>query len=82
MKQSNFLRIGWRDLLRSFLVAFLTFIAYYVQGLIPDLNLPEEVKAMISAGIGYLIKNFLTKPDDTQKEDAQSIIGGRPDVKP
>ena len=72
MEQSGFLKLGWRDILRSFLVAFLTFLAYYAQGLIPDLNLSEDVKAMVSAGIGYLIKNFLTKPD------AQKIIGGRP----
>lgn len=73
MNQSNFLSLNWRDALRSFIVAFLTFLAYYIQDtLIPELNYPDEVKAMISGAIGYLIKNLLTKPD------AQKIIGTRP----
>lgn len=74
MKQSNFLSLGLRDMLRSFLMAFLTFLAYWVQdSFLPNLGVPDEVKAMISAAIGYLVKNLLTKPD------AQKIIGGRPD---
>lgn len=74
MKQSNFLSINWRDTLRSFLVAFLTFLAYWVQdSLLPSLGIPEELKVMISGGIGYLVKNLFTPADKSNK-----IIGDRP----
>lgn len=75
MKQSNFLSLNFRDALRSFLVALFSFIAYYIQDTwLPGLDIPEEVKVMISAAIGYLTKNFVTKPDSESK----GIIGDRP----
>ncbi|WP_295677286.1 hypothetical protein [uncultured Empedobacter sp.] len=72
MNQSKLFSLNWRDTLRSFAVAFFTFLAYYIQdSVIPGLNYPEEVKAMISGAIGYLVKNFITSPDS-------KVIGTRP----
>lgn len=73
MKQSNFLSLGWRDAVRSLLVALATALTYWLQDtFIPSLSLPEEVKVSISAMVGYLVKNFLTKPDTSR------IVGDRP----
>ena len=61
MKQSKFLSINWNDIFKSFIVAFLTFLAYFVQDeLLPSLNISTELKVMFSTAIGYLVKNFLT----------------------
>lgn len=61
MKQSKFLSLNWNDIFKSFIVAFLTFLAYFLQDVIlPSLNIPTELKVMFSTAIGYLVKNFLT----------------------
>lgn len=69
MKQSNFLSLNWRDLLRAFVVALITFLLDFAENVfLPSLNIPLEVKALIA----YLLKNAFTKPD------AQKIVGDRP----
>lgn len=76
MKQSNFLSLGWRDLLRGFLLALIAFVLNWLQvTFIPALDVPAEVKTMILAGLAYLAKNLFTKPD--AKAD---IVGDRPET--
>ena len=73
MKQSEFLSLNWRDTLRSFAVAFLTFFYYWVQDtFLPGLDLDPQIKALISAGLAYLTKNIFTKPVKN------NIVGDRP----
>jgi len=64
MKQSNFLSIGKRDLLRSLLLSVIACILTFAQEtLLPSLDIPAEIKLMINYALAYLIKNFFTKPD-------------------
>ena len=63
MKNSNFLSLNWLDLGKGFLMAFIVFALNYLQEtFIPSLNLSPEVKLMLITAIGYLLKNFFTKP--------------------
>lgn len=76
MKQSNFLSLGWRDLLRGFLLALIAFVLNWLQiTFIPALDISPEVKTMILAGLAYLAKNLFTSPDKTR-----GIVGDRPPV--
>lgn len=73
MKQSKFLSLGWRDLLRGFLMGLIAFSITWIQeAFVPALNLPVEVKTMLIAFAAYLGKNLFTKPD------VQKIVGDRP----
>lgn len=64
MKQSNFLSLNWRDISRSLLVTILSALYYFaIEVFIPGLDISPETKAMISTVLGYLSKNFITKPD-------------------
>ena len=61
MKQSNFLSLNWRDVLRGFLLALIAFVLNWLQeSFIPALDVSPEVKTMILAGLAYLAKNFFT----------------------
>lgn len=74
MKQSNFLSLGWRDLLRGFLIGLIAFALTWLQeAFIPALNLPMEVKTMLIAFAAYLGKNLFTKPYAKSE-----IVGDRP----
>lgn len=52
------------DFWKSLIMAVGTPILYWLQTLIPGWNIPPELKAAISAGITYIVKNFLS--DDTK----------------
>ena len=66
MKDSNFLSLGVKDVLRGLLIAILTPILVLIQQSIEAGNLVFEWKSLLIAGVGgglaYLIKNFFTKP--------------------
>lgn len=66
MKDSNFLSLGVKDILRGLLIAVLTPILVLIQQSIEAGNLVFEWKSLLIAGVGgglaYLIKNFFTKP--------------------
>jgi len=66
MKDSNFLSLGAKDILRGLLIAVLTPILVLIQQSIEAGNLVFEWKSLLIAGVGgglaYLIKNFFTKP--------------------
>lgn len=77
MEQSNFLKLGWRDALRGFLVAFIAFSLNWLQiTFIPSLNISPEIKTFLLAGIAYLTKNYFTKPDSAK--EIQPLVGSRP----
>jgi len=66
MKDSNFLSLGVKDILRGLLIAILTPVLVLIQQSIEAGNLVFEWKSLLIAGVGgglaYLIKNFFTKP--------------------
>ena len=66
MKDSNFLSLGAKDILRGLLIAILTPILVLIQQSIEAGNLVFEWKSLLIEGVGgglaYLIKNFFTKP--------------------
>lgn len=66
MKDSNFLSLGAKDILRGLLIAILTPVLVLIQQSIEAGNLVFEWKSLLIAGVGgglaYLIKNFFTKP--------------------
>ena len=66
MKDSNFLSLGVKDILRGLLIAVLTPVLVLIQQSIEAGNLVFEWKSLLIAGVGgglaYLIKNFFTKP--------------------
>ena len=67
MKQSEFLSIGTRDLLRGFVMAVLTPIFVIVQqsleaGIL-TFNWRSITMAGIAGALAYITKNFFTKPD-------------------
>ena len=66
MKDSNFLSLGAKDILRGLLIAILTPILVLIQQSIEAGNLVFEWKSLLISGVGgglaYLIKNFFTKP--------------------
>lgn len=87
MAQSKFGKLNLRDALHGFVVAFLT---ASLTGLYQTLNighLPnwEAVKMHalmgLTAGIGYLIKQFLQNDEGKllKKSNDDSLVGGRPD---
>ena len=68
MKQSKFLSLGWRDILRGFLLALIAFVLNWLQvTFIPALDISAEVKTMILAGLAYLAKNLFTPEDKTNR---------------
>lgn len=65
MKQSKFLSLNWRDLVKGFLTAFIAFALNWVQvTFIPALEISPDIKVMLLAGLAYLSKNFFTKPEE------------------
>lgn len=79
MKQSGFLSLGWRDLLRGLALAIIAFILNWAQTtFVPSLNISAELKLMIITGIAYLAKNFFTPKDTGDKLYDEPIVGDRP----
>lgn len=70
MKNTSFFSIGFRDLVKGFLVAALTAFVAGLSVTIDDGSLPDlvELKQLglmgLAAGIAYLTKNFLTNSKD------------------
>ena len=67
MKQSEFLSIGTRDILRGFVMAVLTPIFVIVQqsleaGIL-TFNWRSIAMTGIAGALAYITKNFFTKPD-------------------
>ena len=77
MKQSNFLSLGAKDILKGLLMSVLTPVVVLVQQSIEAGNLVFDWKSLLIAGVGgglaYLIKNFFTKPN--LANEIQSIGG-------
>jgi cell shape-determining protein MreD len=65
--QSGLFKIGWADLGKGVLVAVLTAVVMYLQPLLGNtgftfaqLNWPVVLNVAITAGVGYILKQFLT----------------------
>lgn len=54
----QFRLIKW-DYVKGFIMAVLTPVLYFLQELIPGWNIDPILKIGASAGVAYLIKNFL-----------------------
>lgn len=68
MKSSNFLSLNWLDLGKGFLVALIVLVLNFAQEtFIPALNISPEIKVFLITAIGYLVKNFFTKPTNVVK---------------
>jgi hypothetical protein len=73
--KSDFLKLNWQDIVRGLLVAILTAAFIALQPIVERGTLPtlEELKAIgivgISAGLAYLMKNFLTNSKDKMFKD-------------
>jgi hypothetical protein len=66
MKDSNFLSLGWKDILKGLLIAILTPVFVVAQQSIENGLLTFDWKAISLAAVGgalaYITKNFFTKP--------------------
>lgn len=56
-----------RDVSRGFVIAVLTPMLYIIQEMIPGYELDPILQAGLSAGISYLIKNFLEPTKTIEK---------------
>lgn len=70
MKQSEFLSIGTRDLLRGFVIAVLTPVFVIIQqsldaGIL-TLNWTSIAMAAVAGALAYITKNVFTKPDENK----------------
>lgn len=85
MKQSDFLKLNWRDFLMGWIMAIGTPIIYVIQELIPSWDIDPIYKVAISASLTYLIKNFFTraeKPNIQKLLDEQNEDVGIPKPRP
>lgn len=68
MKQSSFLTIGLKDILKGFILAILTSVITIISTTIDagslTFNWPLIGKTAMVAGLGYLLKNVLTNNND------------------
>ncbi len=62
--KSTMFSLKKRDWLKSLVMAIGAPLVYWIQSIIPGLDLSPEVKVAISAFLTYIAKNFLT--DDTK----------------
>lgn len=67
---SNYLRLGLKDIGKGLVVSVLTAIVLYIQAQLADPNFTFETvnwsvfgQIALTAGIGYLIKNVFTDAD-------------------
>ena len=72
MEQSKFLSLGFRDLLRGFVMAVLTPIFVIVQqsldaGIL-TFNWRSIAMAGVAGALAYITKNVFTKPDEKKAE--------------
>ncbi len=70
MKNSNFLSLNWRDIAKGLLMAVLTPVVVVIQQSLESGIFVFDWKsiglASLSGRVAYLVKNFFTKPTDTQ----------------
>jgi len=66
MKESTFLSLGMKDILKGLLLAVLTPVIYTIQTSIEAGVLTFDWHAIglasLAGGLAYLVKNFFTKP--------------------
>ena len=72
MKQSEFLSIGTRDLLRGFVMSVLTPVFVIIQqsldaGIL-TFNWQSIAMAAVAGALAYITKNVFTKPDEKTAE--------------
>lgn len=66
MKKTSLFSINWKDLVKGFILAFLTALVTAIGQSITAQSLPTwaqilvDLKLALGAGVAYLIKNFLT----------------------
>ena len=56
-----------RDFIRGFIISVVTPMLYVIQEMIPGWDVDPIIKAGISAGISYLLKNFLEPSKTIEK---------------
>ena len=76
--QSSFLRLGWRDAVKGFVVAAITVVLGGLYTSVEAGSLPSAAQLQtlgLAAGIAYLLKNFLTNSEDKilTKEPEKSV---------
>jgi hypothetical protein len=68
MKNSNFLSVNSKDILKGLLMTIITPAIVLIENSVSEGNLQINthnlIVASIGGGLGYLIKNFFTKPND------------------
>ena len=72
MEQSKFLSLGFRDLLRGFVIAVLTPVFVIIQqsldaGIL-TFNWTSIAMAAVAGALAYITKNVFTKPDEKTAE--------------
>jgi hypothetical protein len=79
MKESGFLKLNLRDFIKGALMAILTPVLFAVQQSLDAgvLTLEWKKLGMIALGafVGYLIKNWLQKPEKKNEETSDSNSG-------
>ena len=70
MKNSDFLSLNWLDIAKGLLMAILTPVVVVIQQSLESGIFVFDWKsigiASLAGGVAYLVKNFFTKPIDTQ----------------
>lgn len=81
MKTAPFLSLNWKDVLRGFVVAFLTVVITGVSTSLNNQTLPNltDIEHLcllgLGAGFAYLIKNIFTNSDDQlMKKEPTDIV--------
>lgn len=76
--KSGFLKLTSADFWKGFIMAIGTPVFYMLQEMIPGWNVDPLIKAALSAGVTYLIKNFFTdnvkEAENTIKKAGGSVI--------
>lgn len=71
MKESKFLALNWRDIVKGLLMAILTPCVLIIQQSAESgtmtFNWHQITMAAIAGGIAYLVKNFFTVPKEEPK---------------
>ena len=64
--------LNWLDVGKGFLVGLISFVLdFLIEFLVPALNISPEIKVMVLAALGYIVKNFFTKSDEQKADEAK-----------
>lgn len=78
-------QLGWSDIKKSVIVAGATAGLFYVQSKIPGWHIPDDIKGISSAFVGYLLKNLMEKSkvqiNNLTPENISSIKDGTTQIK-